>query len=265
MFPYVTSHLCRTGSPGLLKRHFRVVLPGFEQSPMNAISLIDMLEAAAYALVNERCRASYLHDVRGGLQALHSAVELLARAANSPANQPALTEKATSFARRAVQRQEQLLVELVDQMTPQREAASTINVGELIGDVVRFIKNDLSSKSVALHLESVGDVLVCAQPHKLRLLILGLCLTLCDRIAPGSVIEMEVARSGADGLIEFRSIPPCSVVNPQDLWRPADNMSSACELLLSITQHWAAANGGRLELSHEPHLPNALRIYYPLA
>jgi hypothetical protein len=232
---------------------------------MKAISRIDMLEAAAYALVSQRCRQSYLHDIRGGLQALHSAVELLVRAANKPGDNPALAEKAAALARRAMQKQEKSLVELMDQITPPPEIASTVNVGDLVCDILHFIRNDAAGKSIAFRLEALGDVLVLAQPHKFRLLILGLCSTLTDGLAPGSVVDVAVVRTDSDALVEFRSSMPCAVVNPEDLWNSAGAMSSPCELLLALAQQWAAVHGGRLELSKELHLPNTLRIYYPLA
>jgi hypothetical protein len=261
----IRTFVVRTSRPAyetLYERHDR---RRYEFLRMKAIPSINMLEAAAYALVSERCRQSYLHDIRGGLQALHSAVELLVRAANSPGDNPALAEKATALARRAVQKQEKSLVELVNQITPQTEIAGTVNVGDLVSDVLRFIRNDAANKSIAFRLEAAGDVQVLAQPHKFRLLILGLCSTLTDGLAPGSVVDVAVARADSEALVEFRSTMSCAAVNPEYLWNPAGAMSSPCELLLALTQHWAAANGGRLELSTEPHLPNTLRIYYPLA
>jgi hypothetical protein len=232
---------------------------------MKAIPCITMLEAAAYALVSERCRLSYLHDARGGLQALYSAVELLVRAAKDPGGNPALAEKAAVLARRAVQKQEKSLVELLNQTTPQSEIASTVNVADLVSDILRFIRNDAASKSIAFRLEAAGDVLILAQPLKFRLLILGLCSTLTDGLAPGSVVGVAVARADPEALVEFRSAVSCAAVNPEDLWNPAGAMASACELLMALTQHWAAANGGRLALCTEAHLPNTLRLYYPLA
>ena len=41
------------------------------------LSLTDLYEAAARAAINERCAPAYLHDVRGSLQALFGALELL--------------------------------------------------------------------------------------------------------------------------------------------------------------------------------------------
>ena len=233
---------------------------------MKAISSIDLLEAAAYALVGERCRQSYLHDIRGGLQSLHSAVELLARAAVSPAENPALAEKASALARRAVQNHEKSLTELLNQLAPIEERAGTVDVGELVAVVLRFIRNDAAGKSINFRFAPSAEVLVVAQPHKFRLLILGLCSALIDAAAPGAVVDVAVARAHLDAMVEFRSSIPCPTIqNPQALWRAGEAVSSAYELLLALTQHWVSVNGGRLEPPTGAHLPNSLRIYYPLA
>ncbi len=233
---------------------------------MKAIPFIDLLEAAAYALVGERCRQSFLHDIRGGLQSLHTAVELLTRASMSPGESAAVAEKASALARRAVQNHEKSLAELLDKLTPQREAAAPVNVGELVGEVLRFIRNDAAGKSIAFRLESAADVWVAAQVHKFHLVLLGIVSALIDAAAPGAVIDIAVARSNMDAVIEFRSSIPCPALRtPEDLWHSGGAMSSQYELMLTLTQRWVSANGGRLEPPADSRLPNALRIYYPLA
>ena len=48
---------------------------------MNELQAGDVLDAAVQTLINERCRRAYMHDMRGGLQAIYSSLELLARSA----------------------------------------------------------------------------------------------------------------------------------------------------------------------------------------
>jgi hypothetical protein len=228
---------------------------------MKSISSIDVLGAAAYALVSERCRQSYLHDIRGGLQTLNSAVELLSRAATNPADNAALAEKASLVARRAVLNHEKSLLDLVNQLTPQTEIATTVDVGHLMSDVLRFVGSDLASKSVSIRLQSTPDICVLAERQKFRLLILGLVCMLADDLAPGSVVDVTITQSDSDALMEFTSAMPCySVPKSKDVLDFPSTMSSPCELLLALTQRWACVNGGGLELSRD-----ALRIRYPLA
>jgi hypothetical protein len=227
---------------------------------MKAISSLDVLGAAAYALVSERCRQSYLHDIRGGLQTLNSAVELLIRAANSRGDNAALAEKASVLARRAVLKHEKSLLDLVNDVTPQIEIASRVDVGGLMSEVLRFVANDLAGKSVSFRLQPAAELCVLAERHKFRLLILGLVCMLADDLAPGSVVDVTIARSDSHALIEFHSTMQCSSMPPaKSQWELSGAMSSPGELLLVLTQQWTVANGGGLEHSH-----NALRIRYPL-
>ena len=233
---------------------------------MKELSSVELLEAAAYALVGERCRQSYLHDIRGGLQALHSAVELLIRAASAPGENLAVAEKASGLARRAVQKHENSLVDLVNHLTPQCEIATVLNVGEMVNDVMRFIRNDSACKSVTFRLESDADVFVLAQAHRFRMLVLGLSSALTDELAPGAVVDIAVTRAGSSASVEFRSVMPCSSVpSPENIGPKDGARTSLFELLVALSGRWTARNGGRIELSAEPHLPSALRIYYPLA
>jgi hypothetical protein len=231
---------------------------------MKPLTSIDILEAAAYALVSERSRPSYLHDIRGELQALHAAVELLMRAAKSPQANASVAEKAVMLAKRAVLNHERWLAGFLDKLTPQQEAPTHVNVGELVEEVLRFVRNEVANKSVAFRSELARDVVVLAQPCKLRTLTLGLCLTLADGLVPGSVIDVAVSRSDAHAVIEIRSELPCSSIpSPDDLCRPGRS-ASEFELLLSLARRWSKENGGSLELSRELNLPHALRLYYPM-
>ncbi len=222
-----------------------------------------MLEAAAYALVAERCRASYVHDIRGGLQALHGGVELMARAAKNPDN-PGLADKAAGLARNALAKHEKSLVDLVDQLTPRAESASRVDVGALFADILQFIRNDVANKSITFRLDAARDIAVLAEPHKIRLLLLGLSITLTDDLAPGAVVDVKVTRSDEHALIQYAGVVPCPVIPTLDeIWGSRDPVSSARELLLSLTRSWAAANGGRVEVSLDESGASAVRIYHP--
>jgi hypothetical protein len=136
----------------------------------------------------------------------------------------------------------------------------------MVDDVMRFIRNDSASKSITFRAESAADVFVLAQAHKFRMLILGLSLALTDGLAPGTVVDVAVARAGSSASVEFRSVMPCSSVpTPENLSQADNSSTSLFELIVALTGRWTALNGGRIDLSTEPHLPTALRIYYPLA
>jgi signal transduction histidine kinase len=231
---------------------------------VSALSSQDLVDAAAWALVGERCRRSYVHDLRGGLQVFHSAVELLTRAANSPGGNAALAEKASALARRAIENHEKMLGAVFNQLTPQKEVPTAVDVGEVVGDVLRFLRGDLASRSLTFQLQSTETVLVLAQAHKFRLIVLGLASALADGLEAGSQVEVSVTRLASNAVIEFKSnLAPCLLVDPAQLWNSPDATISLLDLLLTVTQRWLSANRGRLELPVAAHRPGALRICYP--
>jgi hypothetical protein len=226
--------------------------------PVSAISSQDLADAAAWSLVGERCRRSYLHDLRGGLQLFHSAVELLSRAANTPGGNAALAEKASALAKRAIEGHESMLAEVFNQITPQHEAPTTVNAGEVVADVLRFLRGDFASKSIRFQLQSADNVLVLAQAHKLRLIVLGLATTLADALAPDSLVEVAVTRLDSNAVIEFKS-------DMRKASLASEATPSLYELLISVAQRWLSANRGSLELPAPAQAPGALRICYPIS
>src|ERR1700737_5570393 len=77
----------------------------------------DVLDAAVQTLINERCHRAYIHDMRGGLQAVYSSLEVLARSAKHGTPNTVLIENASSIAKRAMANHEQALVDIVNQGT----------------------------------------------------------------------------------------------------------------------------------------------------
>jgi hypothetical protein len=229
------------------------------------LPLGDVLEAAAFALVGERCRQAHIHDARGDLQALHSAIELLARAAKSPGDNALLAEKAAALARRALSNHEKALVDRLNRMTPHLAAPIVVNLGQLVSDVLRTLRNDALSKSIAFRFDAVADVSIVAQPHMCEMVILGLCAMTMDKLAAGASIDVAVGQSDSYAFIEWKSkLPWPAVRSPEELWRSAQDTLLPYELLLAVAWRWSSTQGGRVEMPAEPQLQDALRIYYPL-
>jgi hypothetical protein len=229
---------------------------------MNALSLGDALDAAAYALVGERCRHAHIHDIRGELQTLQSSLELLARSARNPGENIALAEKATALARRALAGHEKSLIDFVNQTTPHDEAAVAVDVRDMVNRVLLILRNDAANKSITFKVESIADLGILAQPHRARLLILGLLAMTIDELSAGSVVKVLLSREDAQVVIEIQSDVVCPAIRtPEELWNGTARAVAPLDLLLAVTSRWAVANGGRVEPNSHP--PRALRIYYP--
>ncbi len=229
---------------------------------MKNLSAGDMLEAAAYALVGERWRDSYIHDLRGALQALHSAIELLARAAKNPGDNVALAEKASALARRTVAGYENSMIDLLDQVVPTVAAPARVNVGDLLGAILRFIRNEAAKNSITFALEPGSDIFVTTQVGKCRLLLLGLSAAMIDGLDTGAIVDVTVRLQDSHAVIELQSAMPLVELRDADtLWRAG---ASTYEILLCLTHKWACANGGRIEVSATTESNSTLRIFYPV-
>lgn len=201
---------------------------------MKLLPINDVLEAAAYAVVGERCRKAHLHDARGELRTLHSAIELLARAAKTPGENAALADKASALAKRALANHEKSLVELLNRMTPNDAAVAAVNLGHLVSEVLRNLRNDALSKSIDFRFEALADVSIKAQPNLCEMVILGLCAITIDDLAAGTCINVTVGRLDSDAYIEWKSdIPWPAARKPEDLWHSAPPALSPYELLLA--------------------------------
>lgn len=233
---------------------------------MKTISPQDMLDAAAYGLISARCRQAYLHDMRGELQTLHSAVDLMVRASRGAPGNADVAEKASSLAKRTMANYENSIVKLVDQMAPQFEARRAVDVAELVASVERLVRNDAARKAVRIALHSTPPLTVVAETNKFRLYLVGLITATLDGLAAGSVIDITVHRSGGDALIEVASdMPRTLILDPDSLWQNSQPQLAPYALFLMLAKQWVIANGGQLELAGGNPLPNVLRILYPAA
>jgi signal transduction histidine kinase len=229
---------------------------------MNGVNFTQVLDAAAYALVTERCRQAYIHDIRDGLQALAAAIELLARSAKAPEN-PVLLEKAHAIAKRAMATHEQSLVELMQRMAPNDEPATRVNLGEVVHEALRILRNDAIAKSITFRSALAPDMFIAAQAHRCHLLILGLNAMAIDALPSGSSIDVTLVSTGSHALLEFKSALRYSRLPMPTDFGPGRPAMPPHELLLALTSQWVGLNEGRIELE-DGDLSNALRIYHPL-
>ena len=90
---------------------------------MNNQALNRVLELALHAMVSERCKSSYLHDLRNGLQGIYSCFNALTRLLKGSAPASISVEKKTDFARRAIVSHEKSLERILGDLVPSEAAA----------------------------------------------------------------------------------------------------------------------------------------------
>jgi len=233
---------------------------------MNELQAGDVLDAAVQTLINERCRRAYMHDMRGGLQAIYSSLELLARSAKHAAQNPALIDGAATIAKRAMANYEQSMVAIVNQVTGPGEAPVVLNLWTLVQQAQQFLRNDALGKEITLGLSGRDDLQVLSEPNKLRSLILGLLALSIDASPAGADLKVELSCSDGFAVVELRShLTYDAIREAQDLLcREPVNLKPQ-DLVLGYASRWIMANGGRVEIPCASGTPAGLRLYYPLA
>jgi hypothetical protein len=234
---------------------------------MNTWQAGDVLDAAVQTLINERCHRAYIHDMRGGLQAVYSSLEVLARSAKHGTPNTGLIENASSIAKRAMANHEQALVDIVNQVTGPDDVPTVVNLASLVKQAQQFLRNDALSKGIRLGLSGCEDVLVFSQRNKLRSLILGLLALGIDGLPTGAELHVQLRRVDGYALLELRSdLTYNDIREAEELLchEPVDLRPQ--ELVLGFARRWITANGGRVEI-HSPvdAQQTGLRIYHPLA
>jgi light-regulated signal transduction histidine kinase (bacteriophytochrome) len=198
---------------------------------------VRVLGAALQTMVNERYQRAYLHDVRGGLQAISGAFELLSRLARAGQNDPAVVDRASNIAKRALANHESAIFEMVTQITSDNEASTNVDLGELLDDILRFLRNDLATRRITVEMPRAEPVTFLAQKYRVRLLLLGLLAQMLDDSAPDSILRILLTGAGGSAVVEISG----SIAQQQ----PAQHPSG--ELVFEMACEWLSACGGRLE------------------
>jgi hypothetical protein len=233
---------------------------------MNTWRASDVLDAAVQTLINERCHRAYIHDMRGGLQAVYSSLEVLSRSAKHGTPNTVLIENASSIAKRAMANHEQALVDIVNQVTGPDEVAMVVNLASLVKQTQQFLRNDALSKDIRLGLSGCEEALVFTQRNKLRSLILGLLAVGIDDLPAGAELHVELRRVEGYALLELRSELTYNDIREAEelLCREAVDLRPQ-ELVLGFARRWIMAHRGRVEIHSPVGAQTRLRIYYPLA
>jgi signal transduction histidine kinase len=159
---------------------------------VNRRNLSDLYEVAARATINERCATAYLHDIRGSMQALFSAMELLGRSARKSGSNLDRVEKACALAQRAISFHEKSTLDVLHMLTLQDAESATVDVSALMNDVVHFLRNEAANKEVTVSLHSTATLSVAAERARLQTLLVGLVADAIDATPAGTELRITV-------------------------------------------------------------------------
>jgi signal transduction histidine kinase len=228
------------------------------------LSLTDLYEVAARATINERCAPAYMHDVRGSLQALFGALELLGRSARAGGGDLARVEKACDLARRAISRHEKSTIDTLQVLASQQSMAAAVEVGALTREVVRILRDDAGNKSIRVTVASSKDLYVCADRAKLQTLLAGLLTAAIDETRVGGELPVWIDCVGNDVTVSIGSHAGYDDVHAApDLSRSPSLRFQPKELTLLFAREFLSANGGRLTVDNGAQPQGSVTMYYP--
>jgi signal transduction histidine kinase len=223
---------------------------------VNCRNMSDLYEVAARATINERCATAYLHDIRGSMQALFSALELLGRSARKGGSDLERVERACALAQRAISFHEKSTLDALQILTLQDAESATVDASALMGDVVHFLRNKAANKQVSVSLPATDAQWVAAERARLQTLLVGLLADAIDATPVGMELPIAVSSEGGFAVISFGTNAGYAVDNATD--------DLPHELTLHFARQFLSNNGGRLEIDTATPPRGALRLYYPL-
>lgn len=223
---------------------------------MNSRNLSDLYEVAARASINERFATAYFHDIRGSMQALFSALELLGRSARKGGSDLERVEKACALARRAIDFHEKSTLEALHILTLQDAESAPVDVSALMHDVVHFLRNEASNKEVAVSLLGTAIFPVAAERAKLQTLLVGLLADAIDATPAGTELPITVSSKDNFAVISIGSNAGYAVDDATD--------DLPHELTLHFARQFLSNNGGRFEIDTATPPRGSLRLYYPM-
>jgi signal transduction histidine kinase len=228
------------------------------------LSMTDLYEAAARATINERCAPAFLHDVRGSLQAIFGALELLGRSAKANGGDLARVEKACDLARRAISRHEKSTIDTLQMLASQQSMAGAVEVGALVTGIVHFLRNDAGSKDVRITVGISKELHVWADRVKLQTLLAGLLTAAIDAIRTGGELPVSVDRVGNDVAVSIGSDAGYEDIHAlTDLSQRVSPRFQPKELTLLFAREFLAANRGRLTVDNGVGPQGSLTMYFP--
>jgi hypothetical protein len=225
----------------------------------------DVCDAALQTLINDRCRQTYIHEMRGGLQAIHSSFELLIRSAKQGGVSGALIEHASALAKRAMANHERVMLEIIDDLTVPGGESAVFNVVNLIDELKRFLRHDASSRNVRISVAGDKSVQVSAVINKLRTLLLGLVTYGIDTLPAGAELKIDVSGAHEEACVSFSGeLSFGEIAGVEALLRGGSRLVEPRDLILGRAQHWLQKGGGRLVVHPGSGRHDELRIYHPL-
>lgn len=232
----------------------------------NGWQVDEIIDAALQAFNNQRCGHAVLHDLRGGLQAVSSSLELLSRCAKSGSVDLATFDKASSLAKRALINHERSLNEMLDQLLSADDTATRVNIANIVEDLRRFMRSDCDRRGIRLAIHGDAELHVHMPPMRLRRVLSNLLTLNLDASPPGTELSLSLSRDAKYACIELQGPEAFDLDDSADPLLSFDGgMVPRAQLVLAGARRWLPKVAGRLEIATSAGTAGILRVYCPLS
>jgi len=234
----------------------------------SAHSLDNVLELALHNLISQRCKSSYAHDLRNGLQGIQGSFDVFKRLlTNLPSAAPLPVEKSSDMARRALANHESALERILNHLVPEEAGSVSIRVDESLRAVAGFLNSDAAAHNVSLHVAADSAVSAIVRAHALRLTLLSLLIDAIDVMPTGGQVQMEVRTDDRAAVVEIIATPKEGTLQRDYTTAWQLNLATTPQrtgLIFYVVQRLVEADAGVIELA--PHgAGSKVSIKYPVA
>jgi signal transduction histidine kinase len=211
----------------------------------------ELFEAAARALINERCAPAFLHDVRGSMQALFSALELLGRSAKMGNANPLRVEKACDLAQRAILRHEKSTLEILQLLTLQQAEPVDVDFGDLLQEAAHLLRNDAAGKCITITTLLATDVAIRVEKAKLHTMLVGLLTAAIDEMPSGGELTIGLQRQDEEASVAISYL--------------ATSLGAlqSAELTMRFARQFIQSNAGCLQVELDEGGRSVIRLRLP--
>jgi signal transduction histidine kinase len=214
-------------------------------------------------MLNEQHAGAYLHDLRGGLQAMRNSIELLTRGARGMGD-PAAVDRAAELAKRALAGHERTLSGVIDAMVLRDEAPASVDVAELLRDVLAFLQNAIAAKELVPSSAPTPRLCVMGERKKLHLCLLALMSNAIDYLPQGSPLNVSLYRDAEELFLEIPGGNLYETVSLSDGGNGLPAEIGQLELTLKVCRDIVGAHGGRLVFRSDDSGDGVLQICHPV-
>jgi len=232
---------------------------------MRQEKLDQILRLILQGMLNTQHANAYLHDMRGGLQALRNCIELLARSART-AGEIAAVERATELAKRALAGHERTLGSVVDHLVLRDEEPVSVDMAALLQEVMAFLQNAIGAKQLVpspAPAQSAG-LRVRGEPRKLRLCVLALVSNAIEYLPRGGSLSVRLYRDADELFLEIPGGNLYETVNLTDERTGLPGEIEQLELTLQVCREVVSVHGGRIVFRSDDSGEGVLQICHPV-